>query len=96
MARTRKVKVNSVYFYVPVLLDQMYAGTRLGVRIELGRDVRVVNMHGCPPANTMGHCYVQDAGTGKFLGLVCCNSLLTRDEYRQYLLAKMAERCPQA
>jgi hypothetical protein len=35
---------------------------------------------GCPPANTMGHCYV--ARNGKLVGLVHCNSLVeaTKEE----------------
>jgi len=30
---------------------------------------------GCPANGTMGHCYVKDAETGEFLGLVLLNSL---------------------
>jgi len=30
---------------------------------------------GCPRNGTMGHCYVNDAETGKFYGLVLENSL---------------------
>jgi len=29
---------------------------------------------GCPPNGTMGHCYVKDAETGEFRGLVLVNS----------------------
>ena len=36
--------------------------------------VVVVNLHGCPPANTMGCCYVNDL-QGNFRGLVNTNSL---------------------
>lgn len=31
---------------------------------------------GCPPNGTMGHCFVADAATGEFLGLVLVNSLV--------------------
>lgn len=31
---------------------------------------------GCPPNGTMGHCYVADAATGHFIGLVLVNSLV--------------------
>ena len=30
---------------------------------------------GCPPNGTMGHCFVCDASTGKFIGLVSLASL---------------------
>lgn len=30
---------------------------------------------GCPRNGTMGHCYVKDAATGTFYGLVLVNSL---------------------
>ena len=55
----RKVRVGQVFFYVPVLLD--FGNPPYNVRE--GYKVRVVNMPGCPKANTMantmGHCYVE-------------------------------------
>ena len=71
-----RVRVNSLYTYNPVLLDRM-----ANLPINKGDIVRVTNLHGCPPANTMGQCYVADPETGRFIGLVCCNSLevLTED-----------------
>ncbi len=66
-----RVKVNSVYEYNPVLLDRFDARTNL----KTGDLVRAVNLPGCPRANTMGHCHVADPDTGRFIGLVCCNSL---------------------
>jgi hypothetical protein len=42
--------------------------------LQRGDVVRVVNLHGCPPANTMGHCHVETLA-GEFAGLVFCNSL---------------------
>jgi hypothetical protein len=66
-----KVKANVVYRFVPVLLDQIDGRTSL----QTGDLVRVVNLPGCPKANTMGHCHVADANSGHFIGLVCCNSL---------------------
>jgi len=66
-----KVKANAIYRYNPVLLDQFDGRTSL----KPGDLVRVVNLPGCPRANTMGHCHVSDATTGHFIGLVCCNSL---------------------
>lgn len=40
-----------------------------------GAIVRVKNLHGCPPCNTMGHAHVVDPDTDKFIGLVCAGSL---------------------
>src|SRR5258708_38933697 len=75
-----KVRANAVYRYSPVLLDQIDGRTSL----HSGDVVRVVNLPGCPRANTMGHCHVADSTTGHFIGLVCCNSLepVTRRTHR--------------
>jgi hypothetical protein len=81
-----RVKANSVYIYHPNLLDRCDARTDL----KSGDAVRVVNLHGCPKANTMGHCHVTDPLTGRFIGLVCCNSLHTKGEYITYLRARVA------
>jgi hypothetical protein len=40
-----------------------------------GTLVRKVQPHGCPRNGTMGHCFVEDADTGTFYGLVLLNSL---------------------
>lgn len=66
-----RVRVNALYVYEPVLLDVIDGRTDL----KRGDVVRVINLHGCPPANTMGHCHVAGPDTGRFVGLVCCNSL---------------------
>lgn len=66
-----RVRVNSLYRYNPVLLDRIDGRTSL----KTGDIVRVINLPGCPRANTMGHCYVGDRESGKFIGMVCCNSL---------------------
>jgi hypothetical protein len=66
-----KVKANAIYRYNPVLLDQIDGRTSL----QTGDLIRVVNLPGCPKANTMGHCHVADPTTDSFIGLVCCNSL---------------------
>ena len=70
-----KVRANSIYRYQPVLLDQI--NPPYG-RPQPGQLLRVKNLHGCPPANAMGHCHVVDPQTGEFVGLVCCNSLQPR------------------
>jgi len=71
-----KVRVSSLYRYLPVLIDKLNPpyGAQVG-ELETGQFVRVVNLPGCPRANTMGHCHIENPYTGKFLGLVCTNSL---------------------
>jgi hypothetical protein len=66
----KRVRVGKLYRYEPVLIDRCNPPHD----IETGNIVRVVNLHGCPRANTMGHCHVEHLG-GEFAGLVCCNSL---------------------
>jgi len=83
-----RVRVNSVYVYSPNLLDKCDARTNL----KDGELVRVVNLHGAPKANTMGHCYVVRVDAPEqFVGLVHCNSLHTRANYIAYLRAKIAK-----
>jgi hypothetical protein len=74
VSRFRKVRAGSVYTYEPVPMDRFSPACTA----EAGQVVRVVNLPGCPKANTMGHCHVQDAETGAFLGLVVTNSLKPR------------------
>jgi len=68
----QKVRVGKVYRVRLILFDQLmfehYTATE-------GQMVRVVNLYGCPPANTMGMCHIEDAESGEFLGMVCTNSL---------------------
>jgi hypothetical protein len=85
---TKRVRVNAHYYYLPVLIDKVNGHA---TDIAEGEELVVVNLPGCPKANTMGHCYVNHVSTGKFAGLVCTNSLVTRDEYIGFLKAKMAE-----
>lgn len=42
---------------------------------EPGTRVVKTQPAGCPRNGTMGHCYVEDAETGAFYGLVLLNSL---------------------
>lgn len=69
MGTLRKVKVGTEYTYQPVMMDVCDPKTAL----KPGDKVKVVNLRGCPPANTMGHCHVEH--NGNFVGLVHCNSL---------------------
>jgi hypothetical protein len=66
---SKKVRVGATYKYDPVPFDRF--NPPFGC--NKGDTVKVVNMPGCPRANTMGMCYVQKGG--KFAGMVCTNSL---------------------
>ncbi len=66
----RRVRVGSKYRFEPVMLDRLHPP----YNVRPGDIVRVVNLHGCPKANTMGHCHVEHFD-GAFGGLVCTNSL---------------------
>ena len=86
----QKVKANQVYWYHPNLLDRCDARTDL----KSGDTVRVKNLQGCPPCNTMGHCHVVEPSTGQFIGLVHVNSLYTKAEYIAYLHRAIARLAP--
>jgi hypothetical protein len=43
-------------------------------KVRKGDVVRVVNLYGCPKANTMGHAHVEHLD-GTFGGLVCSKSI---------------------
>lgn len=66
-----KVRANAVYVYRPCVLDVTDARTSL----TTGTRVRVKNLRGCPPCNTMAHCHVVHPETGVLIGLVCTASL---------------------
>lgn len=69
MATFKRVRVGKEYTYNPVMIDITDPKTPL----KKGDKVTVVNLRGCPKANTMGHCHVMH--NGQFVGLVHCNSL---------------------
>lgn len=80
-----KVRAGSVYFYDPVPMDCIMQphGVQAGL-LKPGDRVRVVNLPGCPKANTMRMCHIEtEAQTknrrgelrGEFLGLVMVSSL---------------------
>ena len=81
----KKVRANAVYIYNPAGADLWDARTDL----KEGDHVRVVNLPGCPRANTMGHAHVQRLD-GSFAGLVLTSSLDSVQEYRAYLQRKIA------
>jgi hypothetical protein len=59
----QKVRVNSLYYYDPCGFD-VFNPTSNNC-LTRGDQVRVINLHGCPPANTMGQCYVVPANAVK-------------------------------
>ena len=60
------------YLYTPVGLDAWEAPAG---RPAPGTTVVKCQPRGCPPNGTMRHCYIADAETGRFLGLVLEASL---------------------
>lgn len=62
----------TVYTFHPLGFDLFapHAGTPAA-----GTRVVKVQPFGCPRNGTMGHCYVEDADSGKFYGLVQLASL---------------------
>ena len=59
-----KVRANATYFYNPGGLD-VFRPCDGAEQFKKGDKVRVVNLHGCPPANTMGQCYIVPADAVK-------------------------------
>ena len=79
MTTYRKVRANSTYIYDPVMLDKI--NPPFDVTLKRGDVVTVVNLPGCPKANTMGHCHIKKDGV--FAGLVCTNSLVPYQEWKK-------------
>ena len=83
---TNKVRANSSYIFYANLLDFEH-------RALNGRFGTVVNVYGCPKANTMGHCYFEvssdryPSGIERFL--VSTNSLYKFSE-RQLVIDALA------
>ena len=70
----KRVRVGKLYTYHPVLWDVFDNK----VTLQEGEIVKVVNLPGCPKANTMDRCHVQarvETGEWQFAGLVMCASL---------------------
>lgn len=59
-----KVRVNACYYFYPVFFDKVEIGWRRAGLHE-GQKVRVINLFGCPKANTMGMCYIVPADAKK-------------------------------
>lgn len=62
----------TIYTFQPVGMDIF---DRRAHQPERGTRVVKTQPAGCPRNGTMGHCYVEDAETGRFYGLVLVNSL---------------------
>lgn len=62
----------TVYTFRPVGWDVF---DRRANQPEPGTRVIKVQPHGCPRNGTMGHCFVADAASGAFYGLVLIKSL---------------------
>ena len=74
-----RVRANTKYRYNPVPMDRINPpfGVSDGyINLRPGDTVTVVNLPGCPKANTMGHCHINK--DDKFAGLVCTGSLERR------------------
>lgn len=67
-----KVKVGHSYSYYPCMQDTCFPCQ--GNDLIAGMVVKVINKHGCPPANTMGNCYVTK-DEGQTFCMVSTNSL---------------------
>lgn len=65
-----KVRVGKIYEYSKSGFDWLDSKTPVIVK---GTKIKVVNLPGCPPANTMGQCYVQDL-SGNFIGMIDTSS----------------------
>jgi hypothetical protein len=66
------MKRKTVYVFEPVGLDRF---DRRPHQPTAGTRVVKTQPSGCPRNGTMGHCFVADADTGTFYGLVLVNSL---------------------
>ena len=71
---SNRVQAGRKYVYRPVGLD-VWDSRIYGGMVKAGDYVKVVNLPGCPRANTMGHCHIETMD-GQFAGLVLTNSLI--------------------
>lgn len=72
MAAKAKRPVKARFVFEPVGFDVF---DRRPNQPKPGTVVVKVQPFGCPRNGTMGHCFVEDAATGEFYGLVLLNSL---------------------
>lgn len=84
-----KVRANSVYRFNPCMWDVI--DPKVNAPLCTGDIVRVKNMRGCPPANTMQHAHIVNAVTGEFIGLVHTNSLEPASEATKRHIRKITK-----
>ena len=77
LVATHKVRVGTQYIFYANPLDYTHRDLN-------GLVGTVVNLPGCPPANTMGHCYFQVDGSAR---LVSTNSLYKLSERQIVIMA---------
>jgi len=70
-----RVRKGSTYVFHPGGWDMLLSSA---CDATPGQCVRVVQLPGSPPPNTMGHCHIVDAETGTFLGMCDTRSLTRR------------------
>ena len=69
--KNRRVRLGGIYQYTPVFFDQYQQNTK---DLPHGCHLRVIQPKGTPANGTMGMAYTETLD-GKFIGLVCVNSL---------------------
>jgi len=72
--KVERVRVGQWYSWNPNAWDTLMATTPETENLPVGTRVKVINLHGAPKANTMGHCYIENEA-GEFLGMVSVHSL---------------------
>lgn len=82
-----KVRANSLYHFKASTLDTLYPVSE----VDNGDIVRVVNVPGCPAANTMGNCHIANPITGKLLGLVSTASLTPASADAEAVISRAIE-----
>jgi hypothetical protein len=71
-----RVRVNSIYRFTANYFMDRNARLTDGCPLEVGDLVQVINLPGCPSANTMGQCYVRLVGdTSKAFVMISTSSL---------------------
>ena len=71
-----RVRANSIYRFTAGNFMDRNAKLTDGCPLEVGDLVQVINLPGCPPANTMGQCYVRLVGdSSKAFVMISTSSL---------------------
>ena len=71
-----RVRANGIYRFTAGNFMDRNAKLTDGCPLEAGDLVQVINLPGCPPANTMGQCYVRLVGdSSKAFAMVSTSSL---------------------